>query len=353
ESSVLTLAVSEYERENLRGLWWCLYLLDRFLLEKNNNNINDDMNQVFLPSFDNPPFDHSQDKLPEYGLQIMSSPEWYTPSIPRQSLEAYRLLLWRIAGRALQFNYLTKTQPNATAVSNPLFIMSSLEGSLREWWRVLPDYIISHVALAQSDSPISDPAYTWRVLYTLVQFNHVKTLVNHPCLLKNTLESPMLSVKSRAFQDSISCAHDNASLLSCYLRRNPQFEYCTTTVGNYMFHTAFPLVLAFRMDLPPQEHAKVQESLEIHIRCLREHTAFYETVPVLCETLDYLISLVDPIEIVREFSRFKSLGGKAPTSLIKYTAETPLPAGMSMQSSSEAIGPSDSSATDSPQAWTI
>jgi len=353
EATLTTLSQLDYERENMRGLWWCLYLLDRFLLERNCNNITDDMNQVFLPSFDKAPFDHSQDKLPDYGLQIMSSPEWYTPALPNQSLEAYRLLLWRIAGKTLNFNYLTKTQPNAHAIANPLFIMASLEGSLREWWRGLPEYILSHVNLGQSDAPIVDPAYTWRVMYSLVQFNHVKSLVYHPCLLKNTLESPILASKSKAFLESVETAKNNAQLLACYLRRNPQFEHCTTTVGTFMFHTAFPLVLALRMDLPANEYARCKESLDIHIRCLREHTNFYETVPVLCETLDYLISLTDPIEIVREFSRFKAMGGKTPT-LVKYLAEAP---GNSSNSSNNGTASNSTSqqreATESPQPWNM
>jgi hypothetical protein len=342
EVTLTSLTSFDYEKEHLRGMWWCLFLMDRFLFEKNCNLIEDKDNQIYMPGYDKSPFYQTQDKLPVFGLQVMSSTEWFTPGLPNQSLDAYRVLLVRIFGRALKFNYLTKFQPNSSTVENPLFIMASIEGSLREWWLSLPDYVISHLALAQSDQHIPDPEYTWRVVYTCVQYNHIRALVFHPCLLKNTLESPIESAKSRAFINSINIAHENAKVLSTYLRRNTKFEYCTATIGSYIFHTAFPLVLASRMNLSEPELAQVKESLEIHVQCLRENTIQYEVTPILIETLDYLISLQDPVDIIAQFSRFQAMSGKAPTNL-KILDEPPTKSSPSQHYSSPATGWSEAS----------
>jgi hypothetical protein len=208
----------------------------------------------------------------------------------------------------------------------------------------LPEYIISHLSLAQSDQPISDPEYTWRVVYTCVQYNHIRSLVFHPCLLKNTLESATESAKSRAFVGSLNIAHENAKVLSAYLRRNQQFEHCTSTMGSYIFHTAFPLVLASRMKLPEHELAQIKESLDIHVQCLRQNTIQFEVTPILIETLDYLISLHDPVDIIAQFSRFQAMSGKAPSNL-KILEEPPIKASPTNQYSSPSSNWNESSSS--------
>ena len=341
EKSINKLSKIGYEKENMRGLWWCLYHLDRYLVERNCNEISDDMNDVYLPA-SNLPFEHSQDDYPETGKEIMQSMEWYTPSLPNQSLEAYRLLLSRIAGKALRFNFLAASNKLTT----PFLILSTLQDSLRSFRNSLPDYIMSHVALVESDNPIANPSYTWRVVYSVIQMNHVKTLVYHPILLKNIMESPALAAKSSAFRESVLAGLENASFLTAFLRRNPKFHYTTAVIGNYIFHTALPLLLALRMDITSNETARIQDALDIHIKALRGHNEFYETVPILCETLDYLASLVNPVDIVREFTRFKSMRGKSPTSLVKYLPDQP------QSSSHGTVSPALSMPSNSPQLWT-
>jgi hypothetical protein len=231
EITLNSLTSFEYERENLRGLWWCLFTVDRFLFEKNCNQIVDTDNQLYLPMFEKAPNYHSQDKLAVFGLQIMSSSDWFTPGLPNQSLEAYRILLIRIFGLALKFNYMTKYMSPTDTSHSPLCIMATMEGSLREWRFNLPKYITTCLELAQSDKPILDPDYTWKVVYTFVQYHHIRSLVFHPCLLKNVLESVSEAKTSRAFLESVKIGHENAEVLTCYLRRNNRFEYCTSTIG--------------------------------------------------------------------------------------------------------------------------
>ncbi|KAJ3253514.1 hypothetical protein HK103_000483 [Boothiomyces macroporosus] len=315
EEKLAALAEGDYERENYRGVWWSMYQLDRFLMEKNAHYIQDEDNQLFLPTTNKVNFDHAQDKLPMVGMQMLSSPEWFTPGLPNQSLEAYRILLFRIFGKVLLFNHLTQQKD---VKMQPLYVMQAFSSSLREWWRSLPNHILAHFPLVQSNAIIVDPETTWVVLHTIVQFNHVKSLVYNPCMLKNIIENPSSAVSSHAFLESINICHENAVILQCFLRRNPNFDFCTATLGRYIFHIAVPLVCAFRMELPSLEAAKVAESLEVHVHCLREHTLAYEAEPILSETLDYLISLSDPIQVAKDYLNFKS-SGKNP-SVIKTLA---------------------------------
>lgn len=74
EEKLAALAEGDYERENYRGVWWSMYQLDRFLMEKNAHYIQDEDNQLFLPTTNKVNFDHAQDKLPMVGMQMLSSP---------------------------------------------------------------------------------------------------------------------------------------------------------------------------------------------------------------------------------------------------------------------------------------
>jgi hypothetical protein len=312
EICINAMCNSEAEKENQRRLWWCLYLMDTFIAELHSRLIEDKDNQVYLPSEDNGGKEDIN-KLKYFGLQIMASEEWFTPGIPNYGLNAYRLLLIRISGRAMKFNYLTKYDPGNPQVANPLYIMGALQGSLRDWWSSLPDRILSHIALAQSNMPIEDPAYTWRVLYTCVQFNCVKSLINHPCMLKKILTNSITGVKSTYYIESVIVGHENALVLRCFLARNARFKYCTIALSNYMFNIAFPLVIASKLEpLGSPEHSKIISSLDAHLSSLRAHSIAYQCVPVLLETLEYLLSLSTPVEIISEYTRFRTSKGKTP-----------------------------------------
>lgn len=322
EAKIATLTSSENEKDDFRRLWWCLYLMDRFLMEKNTNVIEDRMNGIYLP---NEEIDNSMDNWSEIGLNLMGSDEWFTPGLPNQTLDSYRLLLWRTVGNALKFNHLAKNSGSVFKSISLLYGMTSLEGSLREWRRNLPEYVTSHINLVQTaDTTITNPDYTWRVIYTVIQSNYTKALIHHPSLVKNVLEAPQKAYYSHAFMETMNACHENAMLLSCFLRRNPSFDFCTSTISSFIFYTAFPLVLAFQSDLPQNEFSKISNSLEIHLAALKEHAKFFEIHPVFLETIDYLLMLNDPIMCIKEFTRFEAIDRSVPKAGASHTfLETP------------------------------
>jgi hypothetical protein len=322
ESSIGTLSDFNYERESMRRLWWCLFLMDHFLSEKNMNLIEFSDNQIFLPDekSDN---GNVLDKTKYVGMQTMNSMQVFLPGLRNQGLAAYRLLLTKISSQALKFNYLSKFEPSNPLVANPLYIMGALSGSLREWFWSLPDFITIHCQLAR-DGVIHNPAFTWRVIYTYVQYNHIKSLVFNPSLLKNILESSSLVTLSNSYIETVSVAHENSKLLTMFLQRNPKFDHTTTAIASYIFNIAFNLILCSRLEASETiEHIQILDSLDIHMRSLREHTTSFENVPVLIETLEYFLTLTDPREIISQFTKFKAMRGSAPT-VIKFLPKTPI-----------------------------
>ena len=163
------LASHNYDKEQLRAVWWSLYMFDRFSFQKNTSLINDEENLLYLPN--------TVGHMANYSMQIMSSPEWFTPTLPEQSLHSLRIILYRIMGRTLRFNYLTRYEPNHADLINPIYNMLSLDASLREWWRQIPPDVVNQFKLVQTDICIPNPQFTWSVILDFVQFYHVKTMV--------------------------------------------------------------------------------------------------------------------------------------------------------------------------------
>jgi hypothetical protein len=77
------------------------------------------------------------------------------------------------------------------------------------------------------------------------------------------------------------------------------------------------------MGLAPEEKAKVAESLEIHLRALRENCLAHEVIPILPESAEYLLSLHDPVDIIAQFSRFQAMAGKTPKNTRYIDKENP------------------------------
>ena len=163
------LCTPEYNKEQMRGVWWSLYMFDRFSFQKNTSLIRDCDNMLWLPN--------NIGDMADYSMQVMSSPEWFTPTLPSQSIHSLRIILFRIMGRTLRFNYLTRYEASHPDLTNPIYIMLSLDASLREWWRQLPMEILNQCKLVESDLEIPNPQFTWGVMLDFIQYYHVKTMV--------------------------------------------------------------------------------------------------------------------------------------------------------------------------------
>ena len=126
------------------------------------------------------------------------------------------------------------------------------------------------------------------------------------------MADPIEAVTSTAYQESLSVSLDHARLLGCFLNRNPQFEYTTPSLGLYIFKLAFPLILATKV-APPDD--QVLLALDIHLKSLDRHTLSYENVPLLKETIEYLMTLKDPRDLCTQFARFLVHEIKRPSFL--------------------------------------
>ncbi|KAJ3323246.1 Transcriptional activator [Boothiomyces sp. JEL0866] len=320
EECLPLLAVDEQEKEDCRRVWWWIYHINQHNGHK--SELKDEDNGVFLPGSN-----HNsviQDRRAYLGIHIMSSKEWFTPSIPQQSLHACRVLLFRIFGKAVKFNYMYQFENTNI---NALFILSTLEGSLHLWWANLPPNFHEHLNFLYKGLP-STSLETWFVLDSYVQYNYVRILVFSPLMVNNILEDLNLATLSRSFALSIQIANENAKILEYYLRYNPKFDHCTSLFIIYVFHMAVPLICATKLELPPNETKQIKESLNIHIKCVKVITELYLRGPVLLDTLEYFQALMNPVQVIMDYSRFKVLD---QNPLIHHRPKVENPVGFDLQ----------------------
>lgn len=232
EETLANLSPFDYERENIRSIWWVMYQLDSYLIEKAKNLIHDADNQIYLPLNNEVLLQPKDKKFALLGRQVIGSEDWYTPGIPNQSLTTYKILLYRIYRKVLKLFALT--QKNAIKDCN--YIVATLQASLNEWKASLPDYVDNHIQILQNNLPIKDPKTTWFVAQLLVHQNEIRNLLNTPFLLRRLIRETDNLTKIKLFNDSIKIGHDNAKLLSLYLARNNKFLYTNSVFPAWNFH---------------------------------------------------------------------------------------------------------------------
>ncbi|KAJ3269394.1 hypothetical protein HDV01_001435 [Terramyces sp. JEL0728] len=315
EVGIQLLTDSEYEKENIRAVWWLMYSFDTFFIFQNKSNIKDEDNGIFLPgcSADANPINQKT----HLSLQIMSSTEWFTPSLPNLSIHASKVLLMRLFGKSLKFNYMYQFHNQKI---DPLYIMATLEGSLQIWWNNLPPIFLSHIEYLTNPGSftVTEPEITWSVFDTILQFYHVQIMVYNPIMLSQIVESPQEAINSHCFNQSLLVAHHNARLLNEYLNSNSRMVYAHSIICLYIFHTAIPLICARKMNLAPSEIAKAEESLAIYSQTLAIAIKAFYRDPILKETLDYLISLEEPSAIALYYTKFISLDTKKRRTLTQF-----------------------------------
>ncbi|KAJ3269395.1 hypothetical protein HDV01_001436 [Terramyces sp. JEL0728] len=316
ELKLLALAGTETEREYLRSIWWWIYKWDRFLIYKNKHNLCDKDCNISLPGSSMNAED--VDKQAVLGMEIMAMDEWFTPGLPNQTLPAYRVLLWRIMGKVLQFSYLYQKQES----HNPLYIMSTLDSAMQVWKSNLPDYLSFHLSLIYQDQPVQNPHETWVVLDTFITYNYVRVLLFSHLIMSRIIEDKDKVVKSYIFQQSLNTAIENAKILAFLLRHDANFEYGTGILGFFAFYTSFPLLIGKLLNLPEQEKIFVNAALETHLSFIKHHAQIFQRVPPFADALEYLMAITDPFKVIFDFVHIHTLG-QDPT--MEYTSPFPMP----------------------------
>ncbi|KAJ3313357.1 hypothetical protein HDV04_002163 [Boothiomyces sp. JEL0838] len=301
EETLSVLVENDAEKEDIRKVWWWMYSLDQFMRYKSKSILKDEDNGLFLP--DSLLNSTKQDRKAYLGVHIMSSKDWFTPGLPDQSLHACKVLLTRIFGKVIQFNYLFQFENNSI---NTLYVLSTLEGSLQLWWCNLPPIFMEHLNYLYNGLPIDNPD-TLLVLETCIQYNHARTTVHLPLMFNNILEDSQAAITSRSFLQVIKIAKENYVILNLLSKSKPDFLLKNVFLVVLIFHCSIPLMAAVLMDIAEAEKSELRQIIDLTSYMIRNFIVAKKNKPIILDTFDYLMSLTDPVQLILDFSKFKIL----------------------------------------------
>ncbi|KAJ3318970.1 hypothetical protein HDV06_006785 [Boothiomyces sp. JEL0866] len=257
ELGIARLSYFDYERENIRRIWWLLFA--NFASIANSIGINkifDTDHQVFLPS-DNFYFETASTK-DYYGIEIMSSKEWFTPSMSCDSLQAYRILLNRIQ---LKIQLYAKLEFRNDPISN--YVAGTIDASLHEWNSIYTPIIKLHLFYIKHRIA-TDYGKAWLAVYITLLYNGNRVNLVLPKFVKNVIKGKKLTGQLY-FKDALETAIHNSYLLNLIIKANPSFEYLGTNTLISLFPCAF-FLLCCRKFIPDY---RIENAYNLHLHGIK------------------------------------------------------------------------------------
>ncbi|KAJ3323253.1 hypothetical protein HDV06_002020 [Boothiomyces sp. JEL0866] len=294
ELNIQRLTTDEQEREDMRNFWWWLVHLDHNFAYNDENMIQDSDCRVFLPATSN------LNEIAYLGMKIMSSEDWYTPSIPGLTIFACRTLLTRLLGKSFKFAKLCRADPDSV---DTLYIYSKVYDSLSVWYNNLPKECWNCLAVVADPSRSIDNAdLLWVTLDAIIQFYFAKYLVITPLLYNKILKGNYNILGDRNYTDALSACEQISKILSFYQLMNPELNFCSPSFASYIFQFTIPLLCAVKLD-DPNKYG-LQKQLDTIRNVLDIFTELQQREPFAVNYLNYLVSLTSAADVVRSCYKY-------------------------------------------------
>ncbi|KAJ3251307.1 hypothetical protein HK103_002467 [Boothiomyces macroporosus] len=298
EDGIEKLSPFDYERENIRGIWWNFHTLGILLDEDFDFKV-----EVYLPA--NYLFEQRSES-DIYGMEIMNSDEWYTFSLPNLSFAAYRVLLKRIQGKVMRYTYLKMLGE----LKEESYIVGAISGSLNDWISCTQEYFVQQYRLISSNS-VQYPLNTWTALYTKLSFNYLRIELIMPKLIKKILEGTSV-YGILHLGAAILSALDNTYLLQLIKTHNPDFKYLIGHIGVMMFPSAFLLQCVSKFPRSKKfkvDRGLIQKAFSTHLDALSLYATAFQREMTYYQLLIQMNDL-DLYNAVLTFGEIKASGNE-------------------------------------------
>ncbi|KAJ3270639.1 hypothetical protein HDV01_007527 [Terramyces sp. JEL0728] len=298
ETGISKISSFDYERENIRRIWWLLYHLYALNPRKfvDCSVVSPADNQIFLPSSI---YYESETPLDYYGIEIMSSAEWYIPSIPDRDFQAYRIILHKIQLNIL--NYVHLELLNETA--NVRYIAGSLDASLNEWHGNVIGIVKYHAFKVQNQL-IEDPELTWLVLGLYIIHNNARIDLIIPKFMKSIIKGRNVE-NLLYFKEAVEAAIENTLVLDLINNYNPTFNYLHAYIIYALFVCAFLLQCCIK--IPSVCNEKIINAYEMHLNLLALHGVAFQRTSLYYSLILHLDDL-DIYHAVLVYGEFRAKG---------------------------------------------
>ncbi|KAJ3308822.1 hypothetical protein HDV04_000775 [Boothiomyces sp. JEL0838] len=246
ERKLAKITLFDYERENIRRLWWVLYRdyssFPKILVD---SSIEDCENQLFLPS--NKFLFESPTHIDYYGIEVMTSNEWYTCSIPDLDIEAYHSILQRIQLKTSRY-----TDMVLSGTSNDsLYIAGCINASLKEWrLSFLPKSKYYFKVITSRQNKDRDRA--WFTVYIALLFYSVRINLVLPTFMRNVINGKDVT-RQLYFKEALEAAIACSQLIDLISVFNPLLEYFEVVALLKLFPPTFFLLCCSKLHIEGAE----------------------------------------------------------------------------------------------------
>ncbi|KAJ3320583.1 hypothetical protein HDV06_005211, partial [Boothiomyces sp. JEL0866] len=286
ENELYKLSPFDYERENIRRTWWLLYRNYTTLCKLlGYGAICDADNQIFLPSARF--YFESAYASDYYGIEIMSSREWYTATIPCQEVEAYHIILQRIQSKMFHHFEIELSENNL----NSFYSAGAINASLLDWMHLFSPNLHQAFSIIRKKQR-DEQEYAWLVVYTAFIFCSIRVNLIIPTFMRNVIKGKDVQ-KQLYFKEAMDAAVTCTNLVQIVMQYNPELEYFAAAVLLTLFPTAFHLLCCAKLGIPNSEdHYKfILNGIKLFSRAFQKLNQFYNVL-LLLESKDLLETVI-------------------------------------------------------------
>ncbi|KAJ3269709.1 hypothetical protein HDV01_001098 [Terramyces sp. JEL0728] len=293
EEGINNITPFDYEREHIRRIWWLMYsnfvqIPNSFGLE----TISNLEHGIFLPS--NNALFESATSNDYYGIEIMSSEEWYTALIRDQSIQGYRMLLHRIQLQIHRYNQIELTDGRKETA----YYVGSINASLNDWYNVFAPKLNVHLFNLKNNIE-RNLEEAWLAVYLAIVYicNRVNLIL--PSFMKNVIKGKK-TTQQLYFNEAVEAVLDHAKILQLIIQSNPNFQQISTFT---LFPCAF-LLLCCRK-IPEVTSPEIETAYRLHLEGLKLFSLSFQKVSRLNNVLVSMesMTLVDTILYFGIFKR--------------------------------------------------
>ncbi|KAJ3323294.1 hypothetical protein HDV06_002067 [Boothiomyces sp. JEL0866] len=284
EEGISKITVFDYEKENIRRLWWLIYRnYCTFSKLLGMDMVDDGDSQIFLPS-NNFHFEHLT-PLKYYGIEIISSKEWYTPSIPNQSLASYHILLQRIQSKINQHMEISLSGNQDSA----LYQAGAINASLIEWFGEFNANISQ--AIVEIRGEYTHLGSAWFTIYIAIIYCSLRINLILPNFFKGVLSGGKVQ-NILYFQYALDSALLCAQLVSLVKLYNPKLQYFAGAALLALFPPSFFLQCCQKMGFKVKDsYDQIVEGIKIFNWAFQKMNQFYKIL-ILLESKDITDSII-------------------------------------------------------------